>query len=472
MVRLVSAKPPKIDGVEGGSATPSSTPATTAPKVSTWDQVEERQQRRRGMPKAPVKPVAPKPTPKTPRVRPDGATPPAPTPIRGEIPVQPNRIGQAALNATMLPDGTIKPWKGQINYEGLGLRPVDAGKGTPALTPAQKVAAKLLPTIEQFGSPNPLRGLRSGGGKGVLLNLASAATLSGAQAAILREELVADFEAQQYPKDVAQSMADAYIVSYSGLGASAALGADAIADASFMAAGAGVGALAGAAFFGIGAAPGAVAGAAAGWAASRAVAGASVLINIAEGFLSGVSTFAGANGVGEGKMVNLPSLDDFWIHGGFDENGNQRNGPLGLNTRAWLSGTASDLSLSAARAVVDAQYPGRFLTDEQAIEEERRIKNGHYASSADVDPKYDDYKQFIQEGYFVTKNSKGEYKVNVREVQEFLLNSVRYTQQDDLRNFLPPKTAVGDEFYKSVYLTDDILAGMWFYDDTSLPQMP
>ena len=160
-------------------------------------------------------------------------------------------------------------------------------------------------------------------------------------------------------------------------------------------------------------------------------------------------------------MVNLPSLDDFWFHGGFDENGNQRDGLLGWNFRAGGGEVSSNAALFAARAIVDAKHPGRFLTDEQAIEETKRIKSGHYATHSDVDPKYDDYKSFIKEGYFVYKDNDGKFKVNVEEVQTFLLNSVRYTQEDDLRTFLPPKTAVGDEFYKSQYLTDDMLATMW-----------
>ena len=227
-----------------------------------------------------------------------------------------------------------------------------------------------------------------------------------------------------------------------------------------MAAGAGIGALIGSAFFGLGAIPGAFAGAASGWAAARVAAGASQIINIGEMILS-----TGNILTGNGGFVNLPSVDDFWLHGSMNEDGTMRNGPFGANFRAFFAGGADDVALSAARTAIDATNPGRFLTDEQAIEEDAKIKNGYYANSSDVDPKYDDYFQFIQEGYFVFKDTDGKYKVDTEAVQTFLLNTVRYTREEDLRELLPPKPAAGDAFYKSVRLTDEMLAGMWDFPE-------
>ena len=455
MVRLVSAKPPKIDGVEGGSAMPPSTPK---PVASTWDQVEERQQRNRGMSKptitAPVRPPSAEPTTPAPRPRPDGATMPAEAPkvrILGETPGM-NRFGKAMTGGTTVPDDSKfpLPWKATTGRLGDG----------KALTGVQKFGNSLIGTAEQFGSPNPLRGLRSGGKFGVLTTFASAMAISGATAKMQEDALVKDFMAQQYPEDVARSMAAAYVGSYSATAGVANLAAEGAADATFMAASATAGAAIGAAFFGIGAIPGFFAGAAAGWAASRVAAGASAIVNIAEAAFS-----MGNVATGNGGFVNLPSLDDYWVHGGINEDGSKRNGLLGLNFRAAAAEGADSTALSAARAVVDLANPGRFLTDEQAIQEEERIQTGYYADSSDIDPKYDDYFQFIQEGYFVKRDTSGNYKVDTQAVQKFLLDTVRYTKTEDLRQLLPPKPAAGDSFYKSVRLTDEMLAGMWDFPD-------
>ncbi len=449
MVRLVSAKPPRIEGVEGGSATPSSTPT---PKTTTWSEAEDKQRQRRGMPKQP-KPV-------TVLTKPVSGGPET----KGGIPaVKPefSPIGKAATTLTALPKGRLfRPWEAQINYSGLGLNASPPGLSKPAMSTAQKIASRVLPTLEQFGSPHPFRGIRSGKLPGVALVAGSAMGVSNIQGNMTKDQLVQNFIDMQYPEDVANTMADRYVERYTAIGAAANLGAEGLADASFMAASSAVGAAIGSALFGIGALPGAAAGAAAGWAISRVATGASMLINMLEVGL-GMGTIA----TGDGKMVNLPSIDDFWFHGGFDENGNTRNGFLGVNFRSFAGDLATNLALSQARAATDDEYPGRFLTDDQAITEEERILSGYYAFHTDVDPKYEAYKNFIQEGYFVYKDSRGDYKVNVAEVQEFLLNSVRYTQEEDLRTFLPQKSSVGEEFYKSVYLTEDALARMWDIPD-------
>jgi len=469
MVRLVSAKPPKIDGVEGGSATPSSTPT---PKMTTWDQVETRQQEARGRfgrttPPLPTRPVpaatpAGPPSPE-PRPRPDGATPPMEQPrmrLLGEAPGL-SRIGQAVAGRVLVPDDSEfpKPWRGQIENP-FGSRPVGAGKAVAPLTAAERFANGFINKANAFGSPNFLRGLRSGGKGNVLTTIMSSMTIAGASANMQREALAKEFMAQQYPKDVAESMAAAYVASYAATGAATSLAAEGAADATFMAAGAAGGALIGSIFFGLGAIPGAFAGAASGWAASRVVAGASAMINMVEAALS-----AGNIASGNGGFVNIPTLDDFWVHGSINEDGTSRNGFLGFNFRSFAAQGADDVALSAARAAVDLANPGRFLTDEQAIDEEGKIMSGHYATSADVDPKYDDYFQFIQEGYFVFKGADGKYKVDTVAVQEFLLNTVRYTREEDLRELLPPKPAIGDTFYKSVRLTDEMLGSMWDIQD-------
>lgn len=463
MVRLVSGKPPKLDGVEGGSATPSSTPT---PKVSTWDQVEERQQKNRGVAAAP-KP--PRPVPSIPDA---GKTPPtgAPKPVvTGEMPGVGNILGRAATRTTYIPDDTGKPfpYKGQIRpYQ----PPVSAGRGTPVLTPSQKIAAAVNSTargVSVLGNVNPFSGAGRGGTKGAriaaLSTLMTSIVAAGGANLQQKQEVAKYFESEGYPKDAADTMANTYIATATGLQTGTSLAAEAGSDASFMAAGAAGGALIGAAFFGIGAGPGIVAGAAAGWAASRVVAGASALLNMVEAALSINSAVQG------GDMVNIPTLDDFWFHGGpntvwKDASGNP-TGLLGFSARQGAADISDGLATSAAFAAVGAQYPGRFLSDEQVLVEEERIKSGHYATSADVDPKYDDYKQFIQEGYFVFKDTQGNYKVDTKAVQQFLLDTVRLTQRDDLVSYLPPKKPVGDEFYKSQRLTDEMLAGMWDIQD-------
>ena len=464
MVRLVSAKPPKIDGVEGGSATPSSTPT---PKMSTWDQVEARQQEAKGRfgrvtPAVPTRPAPPTPNAPQPMAtppRPDGATPPMEQPkmrLLGEAPAL-STIGKRIAGGVSVPnvgEGRLF-WKGQIP-EPYASRPVGAGKAVAPLTTAQKTANMVIKQANLLGSPIPLRGLRSGNAGNALTSLVSSMAIAGASAEMQREALAKEFMSQQYPKDIAESMAATYVASYALTGAGSSIVAEAAADATFLAAGAGIGALIGSALFGLGAIPGALAGAASGWAAARVAAGASQIINIGEMILSTANI-----ATGNGGFVNIPSVDDFWLHGSMNEDGTMRNGPFGANFRAFFAGGADDVALSAARTAIDATNPGRFLTDEQAIEEDAKIKNGYYANSSDVDPKYDDYFQFIQEGYFVFKDTDGKYKVDTEAVQTFLLNTVRYTREEDLRELLPPKPAAGDAFYKSVRLTDEMLAGMW-----------
>jgi len=476
MVRLVSAKPPKIDGVEGGSATPSSTPT---PKVSSWDQVEERQQRARAEGNArPVQPVRPTTRPTT---TPATTTPPTtpseplgpPVPktnsTLAEIPGM-NRFGRAITGATYIPGegGFPAPWKGQL--EPVGGRPIAGGR-TPVLTGPQKVGNILLDTANQFGSPNMFRGWKSGGKAGVIANVASMITISGASAALQQETMADVFREQGYPKDVAAEMATAYIGTYGVAGAATSAGAEAVSDATFMAASAAGGAAIGALFFGVGAIPGAAAGAAAGWAASRVVAGASAVINLLEGFLSMGNAYANKEaGTPENtKFVNLPSLDDFWIHGGINDDGTPRNGLLGLNLRGAAAEGAHETAMAAANAAVTTFVQnGRFYSDEDTLREQQRIEQGHYASSADVDPKYEFYKKFIQEGYFVYKEPNGDYKVDTLAVQQFLYNNARYKTEADLRGELPPKRPAGEEFYRSVRLTDDMLGGMWG-DNSDIP---
>lgn len=467
MVRLVSAKPPKIDGVEGGSATPSSTPT---PKVSTWDQVEERQQRQRGSGQPPRPTVvAPKTTPPPAPNEPLGPPVPKTNSTLGEIPGM-NRFGRAVTGATYIPGegGFPAPWKGQL--EPVGGRPVAGGR-TPVLTGPQKVGNILLNTANQFGSPIPVRGWKSGGKAGVIFNLGSMATISGASAALQQETMTEAFREQGYPKDVAAQMATAYIGTYGAAGAASSAGAEAISDATFMAASAAGGAAIGALFFGVGAIPGAAAGAAAGWAASRVVAGASAVINLVEGFLSMGNAWANKEAGTPEKttFVNLPSLDDFWIHGGINDDGTPRNGLGGLNLRGAAAEGAHELAMSAANsAVTTFVQNGRFYSDEDTLREQQRIQEGHYASSADVDPKYEFYKKFIQEGYFVYQEPNGDYKVDTLAVQQFLYDNARYKTEADLRGELPPKRPAGDAFYKSVRLTDDMLGGMWG-DNSDIP---
>lgn len=464
MVRLVSAKPPKIDGVEGGSATPSSTPT---PKVNTWEQVEERQQRQRGsgQPVRPttVTPPAPKPaTTLPPGTSSEPLGPPVPknNSTLAEIPGM-NKFGKMVTGATYIPGegGFPAPWKGQ--FEPVGGRPLASGR-PPVLTGPQKVGNILLGTANQFGSPNPLRGWRSGGKAGVIANVAGMMSISGATAAMQQDTMTEVFQEQGYPKDVAAKMATAYIGTYATAGAATAAGAEAVSDATFMAASAAGGALIGSLFFGVGAVPGAAAGAAAGWAASRVVAGASAVINLVEGFLSMGNAAANTNNPGNIKMVNLPSLDDFWIHGGINEDGTPRNGLLGLNARGFAAQGAHEAAMSAANAVVTGLVDqGRFYTDDETLKERRYIEEGTYATSSEVDPKYEFYKKFIQEGYFVYQEPNGDYKVDTLAVQQFLWDNARYKTEADLRTALPEKRPAGQAFYTSVRLTDDMLGGMW-----------
>jgi hypothetical protein len=288
--------------------------------------------------------------------------------------------------------------------------------------------------------------------------------ISGASAALQQETMTDVFREQGYPKDVAAQMATAYIGTYGVAGAATSAGAEAVSDASFMAASAVGGAAIGSLFFGVGAIPGAAAGAAAGWAASRVVAGASAVINLLEGFLSMGNAAANKSaGTPENtKFVNLPSLDDFWIHGGVNDDGTPRNGLLGLNLRGAAAEGAHEAAMAAANAAVTTFVQnGRFYTDEETLKERQYIQEGTYATSAEVDPKYQFYKKFIQEGYFVYQEPNGDYKVDTLAVQQFLYDNARYKTEADLRAELPPKRAAGQKFYTSVRLTDDMLGGMW-----------
>lgn len=463
MVRLVSAKPPKIDGVEGGSAMPPSTPK---PVASTWDQVEERQQRNRGMSKptitAPVRPPSAEPTTPAPRPRPDGATMPA-APVKmqplGEIPGL-NPIGKAALGGVSVPDGnpTYKPWKVQTGRLGDG----------KDVTGVQRFVNGSLKIAEQFGSPNPGRGFRSGGRAGVLFNAASMVGISSGVGALQQDSVAERFYDAGYPKDVAKAMATTYIGTYGVLGAGTSAGAEALSDLSFIAATSATGAVIGATFFGIGAIAGAAAGAAAGWSVGRVAAGASAIINLVEGAFGVGGALANKSaGTPENiKTVNLPSIDDWWVHGGLNEDGTSRNGLLGLNLRGAAAESADSAAMSAANVLVQPFIDGgRLYSDNDTVRERGRIEEGYYADHSDVDPKYEFYKQFIQEGYFVSKNANGEYKVDTRAVQEFLWDNARYRTEEDLRSELPKKSVVGDSFYKSVRLTDEMLAGMWDFPD-------
>jgi len=433
MVRLVSAKPPKIDGVEGGSATPSSTPTSPAPKVTNWEQVEERQQRRRGMPTAPVKP-APAPTTASP-VRPDGATPPAPEPIKGEI--NPTRFGKLAMDYTPIPANRMNPLAAE--FGGFRGRPLEAGRNMPpVLTPAQKIANAALKQMNELGSPNPIAAFNKGGSKGgkalFALMMAGMATnnfsMAGDDIEGGLETIAANYASMGYPPDVAAKMAERFAADRAIIGTVTDTGAAAIADASFMGASAVAGAGIGAMFFGIGAIPGAILGAGYGWAASRIAAGASQLLNIVE-----LATSS-----------NIPTINDFWIH------------DAAYNASAELSFQGA---LMAGRESVLLENQGRFLSDEDVVREIDRIETGHYATSVDVDPKYDDYKQFIQEGYFVYKDEGGRYWVDVNQVQQFLYDTVRMTQQDDMRSRLPKLTVDGVNFSKTKTVTDDYLADLW-----------
>jgi hypothetical protein len=266
-----------------------------------------------------------------------------------------------------------------------------------------------------------------------------------------RDAIVQEFVNGQYPKDIAETMADEYIQSRTATGVGATIGAEALGDASFIALTSTIGALIGSpgGFAGI------AAGGAAGWAVGRFIAGVSQVINIVEAGLNFGTIASG------GTMVNLPTIDDFWIHGGIEG----KPGAFGLDLRGGLQDQADMLARTEAYRVIQDIYPDRFYTDEETYREMERIQGGYYAYHTDVDPKYEAYKNFIQEGYFVFKDSRGDYKVNVAEVQEFLLNSARYKKEDDLRAFLPAKTSVGEEFYKSVYVTDNVLAGLWDIPD-------
>ncbi len=437
MVRLVSLK---NDGVGDGSATPSPTPK---PKVTNWEQVEERQQRNRG-----AQPR--RPTPKTPIITatPDrpasgAATPPAvptdPTAtsvLKGEIPAG-NPIGRTAVGMLNPEVGSAKPWKQQFRDV---TAPVYDGRGGLVVNGASRFGTAVVNgtknTLSAYGSIDPTVPYRTGGkfSKGLALAMLGAQIVGGGAATEAEIEggknaLINAFVSSGYPKDVAETMATAYLGAAAPTRTVTDTVAGAAGDATFMAATSAAGAGIGALFFGIGAVPGAIIGAGFGWTAGRIAAGASTLLNMVEA----------ATG------SDIPTINDYWIHGALYEKSGQ---------------TAHDAGMIAAANSVKI-YGDRFLSDEDTYAEEEKIKSGHYAQSTDVDPKYDDYFKFIQEGYFVKQDVNGRYYVNVEEVQDYLINTARLTREEDLRQFLPKKTSVGDAFYKSKRLTDDMLAGMW-----------
>jgi hypothetical protein len=286
-----------------------------------------------------------------------------------------------------------------------------------------------------------------------------------------------------YPEDIAREMAatlNGNILSrFASAGGAVADQAimDAITIALFTIGGAVIGGIRGIP----GAVPGVIAsglaGAGQGYVWGRNVAGISNAINLIE--------------IGTLPMgVDLPSIDDFspytelWKSRRFfdtnnngiqdegeainpDFNPNMESGKWGLSQGF---GEVVSGSQKEGWETVMQKYPDRFVPIAEAVLEQDRYARGYYDQPGMADPRIGETVTLISQGYFVYKNSQGNWAIDKDAIDFYLQSTTRYKNMDDKMGVLKwlynDKVEPNLEFTKTLTngITQDIYNGLWYGD--------
>lgn len=294
-------------------------------------------------------------------------------------------------------------------------------------------------------------------------------------------------ETQGYPEDVARELAGSLNSNIMSRLATAVgyAGDQAINDMIVIAIatliGGVAGGVSGAAAGGVGAIPGVGIGASRGYLVGRGIVGTSNLLNLAELALT----------LQNGKeYVDLPTVDDFspWTafnksqpffdlnNNGVQDTGEDTNPnyePEMESGKGALGDAFGDIfstSQQKAWENIMLKYPERFVSPQEALLEEGRYKTGYYNQPGKQNPRIGEVVTLISQGYFVYKNSQGDWALNHDAVKSYLENTTRYKTMADkmaVINWLWEGRMVPDKEFLSTIpkgINQETYNSLWYND--------